>query len=226
MTQNNLQTEPVESGDVSVAMLHPRVLELLASRICHDLVSPVGAVNNGIELMREMDAAMADDALDLIESSIGQAAARLKLFRLAYGAAGSETLVGFQDIESTFEGWVGASRTTVNWNGRTDFSDMPKGFAKALLNVLVLAEECNPGESRLDVYIDEDGIGASVHALGKRPALHAGMEECLKMDFPVDSIDARLVHAYVTGAFLKHFGLTLTHRAISETELSFRIEAV
>lgn len=226
MTQNNLQTEAVESGDMSAAMLHPRVLELLASRICHDLVSPVGAVNNGIELMREMDAAMADDALDLIESSIGQAAARLKLFRLAYGAAGSETLVGFQDIKSTFEGWVGASRTTVNWNGRTDFSDMPKGFAKALLNVLVLAEECNPGESRLDVYIDEDGIGASVHALGKRPALHAGMDDCLKMDFPVDSIDARLVHAYVTGAFLKHFGLTLTHRAISETELSFRIEAV
>lgn len=224
MTQSNLQTDIQTSGDMSAAMLHPRVLELLASRICHDLVSPVGAVNNGIELMREMDADMADDALDLIESSIGQAAARLKLFRLAYGAAGSETLVGFQDIKATFEGWVGASRTTVNWNGRTDFSDMPKGFAKALLNVLVLAEECNPGESRLDVYIDEDESAASVHAFGKRPALHTGMDECLKMDFAVDSIDARLVHAYVTGAFLKHFGLTLSLRQISETELSFRIE--
>lgn len=226
MTQNNLQTETRETGDMSAAMLHPRVLELMASRICHDLVSPVGAVNNGIELMREMNADMADDALDLIESSIGQASARLKLFRLAYGAAGSEKLVGFQDIKTTFEGWVSASRTSINWNGRTDFSDMPKGFGKVLLNVLVLAEECNPGDSRLDVYIDENEIAASVHALGKRPALHAGMEDCLKMDFPVDSIDARLLHAYVTGAFLKHFGLSLTHRAISETELSFRIEAV
>jgi|TARA_R110002124_G_scaffold108785_3_gene261459 histidine phosphotransferase ChpT len=225
MTQSNLQTDIQVSGDVSAAMLHPRVLELLASRICHDLVSPVGAVNNGIELMREMDADMADDALDLIESSIGQAAARLKLFRLAYGAAGSEALAGFQDVKATFEGWVSASRTSVNWNGRTDFSDMPKGFAKVLLNVLVLAEECNPGDSRLDVYIDEDAVAASVHALGKRPALHAGMEECLKMDFAVDSIDARLVHAYVTGAFMKHFGMTLSLRQISETELSFRIEA-
>jgi len=224
MTQNNLKTNTLEGEETSAAMLHPRVLELLASRICHDLVSPVGAVNNGIELMREMNADMADDALDLIESSIGQAAARLKLFRLAYGAAGSETLAGFQDIKTTFEGWVSASRTNVNWNGRTDFSDMPKGFAKVLLNVLVLAEECNPGESRLDVYIDEDEIAASVHAFGKRPALHAGMDECLKMDFAVGSVDARLVHAYVTGVFLKHFGLTLTHRPISETELSFRIE--
>ena len=128
MTQSNLQTDIQVSGDVSAAMLHPRVLELLASRICHDLVSPVGAVNNGIELMREMDADMADDALDLIESSIGQAAARLKLFRLAYGAAGSEALAGFQDVKATFEGWVSASRTSVNWNGRTDFSDMPKGY--------------------------------------------------------------------------------------------------
>ena len=127
MTQNNLQTETRESGDISAAMLHPRVLELMASRICHDLVSPVGAVNNGIELMREMNADMADDALDLIESSIGQASARLKLFRLAYGAAGSEKLVGFQDIKTTFEGWVSASRTSVNWNGRTI---CPKALAR------------------------------------------------------------------------------------------------
>ena len=45
------------------------------------------------------------------------------------------------------------------------------------------------------------------------------------MDFAVDSIDARLVHAYVTGAFMKHFGMTLSLRQISETKLSFRIEA-
>ena len=205
--------------------LHPRVLELLSSRICHDLVSPVGAVNNGIELMREMGTDMADDALDLIESSVGQAAARLKLFRLAYGAAGSEKQVSFQDLQQAFEGWISAGRNNVEWASHVDLFDAPKGLGKVVLNLLVLAEECNPGDGTITVTPEDDGSAFHIHIQGKRPSFHEGMEACLAMSFPVEELDPRLVHAYVTGGFIQYFNLDLTHEQISETEMSFHVKA-
>ncbi|TVQ84688.1 MAG: hypothetical protein EA357_02550 [Micavibrio sp.] len=220
----NADLKITETEAETTVLLHPRVMELLASRMCHDLVSPVGAVNNGIELMRDLGPDMAADALDLIESSIGQAAVRLKLFRLAYGVAGSEKQVGFEDIKTAFADWAAHGRTTVNWGGGIDFAETPKGFGKVLLNLLVLAEECNPGESNLDIDPGEDNASAVIHLRGKRPGLHKGMAECLTGDYPVEELDPRLVHAYVTGVILKYFGFTLTHRQISETELYFRVE--
>lgn len=205
--------------------LHPRVLELLASRMCHDLVSPVGAVNNGIELMREMGADVADDALDLIESSVGQASARLKLFRLAYGAAGSEKQVSFKDLQAAFEGWISAGRNNVVWEAHVDLSDAPKGVGKVLLNLLVLADECNPGDGTITVMPENDGASFFLKIEGKRPHLHEGMSECLEMDFPVENLDPRLVHAYATGAFLKYFNLSLTHENVSDTEMHFKFQA-
>ncbi|MSP89576.1 MAG: hypothetical protein EXQ92_12320 [Alphaproteobacteria bacterium] len=66
-----------------------RVLELLMSRVCHDLISPVGAVVNGVELIEDGGADMTDDAMALIAKSARQASRRLQFFRMAYGAAGS-----------------------------------------------------------------------------------------------------------------------------------------
>ena len=68
------------------------VIELLASRICHDLVSPVGAINNGVEFMEEMgdDAEQRKEALGLISHSASQASAKLMAFRIAYGSGGRE----------------------------------------------------------------------------------------------------------------------------------------
>ena len=81
-----------------------RVTELLASRLCHDLVGPIGAVNNGIELMTDVEFGPSDDALQLAGNSARQAASILQFYRLAYGMAGERDRVparGVRALRST-----------------------------------------------------------------------------------------------------------------------------
>jgi histidine phosphotransferase ChpT len=192
-------------------VFHPRVVELIASRICHDLVSPVGAVSNGVELMEELGEDAGDEAVKLIASSARQAGIRLKAFRLSYGAAGTDKNVGFNEIRDVFTDLISAGRVQVEFAPALSsaFSMPPRGFLKCLLNLLVLAEECNHGEGRITVSLAESGQGILVAVTGKNPGFRDGMEDALKGDTGADDLDPRSVHAYVTGRFAAHFGLRL-----------------
>src|SRR3546814_20842043 len=95
-------------GEARVAtQIDLRILELVCSRLCHDLVGPVGAVNNGIELLEEFDPSMADDVLPLLRNSARQAWRRLDCFRLAFGAAGGRDAWPLGELGSTEERRVG-----------------------------------------------------------------------------------------------------------------------
>ena len=76
-----------------------RVLELLSSKICHDLVSPVSAINNGVELIDDIGGSVVDEAMKLIGDSAALASRRLRLFRMAYGRAGSDENLGIKDVK-------------------------------------------------------------------------------------------------------------------------------
>lgn len=193
-------------------MLHPRVLELMASRICHDLVSPVGAVNNGVELMQELGADAGDEAVKLIETSATQASARLKCFRLAYGAAGSDQNIGFREVKDAFDGWARGGRLRVEYapDIGVKFSMPPRGFYKCLLNILILAEECNRGDSDITVTADAGILRISVFG---NAVFRDGMEVALKGEVAPENLDARAVHAYITGKFAEYFGLKMSAQA-------------
>src|SRR5438445_7741277 len=96
-----------------------RVLELVCSRICHDLVSPVGAVNNGVELIREMaddeapSSGLESEALALIAHSAEQGSRRLRVLRLAYGAAGADA--PWEELRSALTQFFMGSRITLIW---------------------------------------------------------------------------------------------------------------
>src|SRR5690606_26478214 len=81
-----------------------RVLELLSSRLCHDLISPIGAVNNGLELLEDEGSDMGDDALKLSIKSARRAADLLQAFRVALGAAGNQASVRLADARSLAAG--------------------------------------------------------------------------------------------------------------------------
>jgi histidine phosphotransferase ChpT len=198
--------------------LHPRVLELVASRICHDLVSPVGAVNNGVELMQELGPDAGDEALKLITDSAHNASIRLKAFRLSYGAAGTDKNVGFKDIRDAFGDLMKSSRIQVEFEQDlgVKFSMPPRGFFKVMLNLLVLAEECNHGEGKIHVGAVEGNTGMKVLVTGKNPNFREGAELALKGETLPDDLDARSVHAYVTGRFAAYFDLKLDWKANAE----------
>ena len=195
--------------------LHPRVLELIASRICHDLVSPVGAVNNGVELMQELGAEAGKEAVSLIASSAQQASFRLKAFRLSYGAAGTDKNIGFKEIKEAFVDLISAGRVQSEFEPDlgVKFSMPPRGFFKCLLNLLILAEECNHGEGKISVSALEGNKGMRVLVTGKNPGFRDGAESALSGETSADDLDPRSVHAYITGKFAAHFGLKLEWQA-------------
>lgn len=196
-------------------LLSPRVMELIASRICHDLVSPVGAVSNGVELMQELGEDAGDEAVKLIADSAHQASIRLKAFRLSYGAAGTDKNIGFKDIREAFTDLLKAGRVQAEFEPDlgVKFSMPPRGFFKVLLNLLVMAEECNHGEGKIAVSAAPGNKGIKILVTGKNPGFREGAEAALRGETHADDLDPRSVHAYVTGKFAALFGFKLSWAA-------------
>jgi len=188
-----------------------RVVELLCSRLCHELVSPVGAINNGVELIEEMGADMADEAIGLIAHSADQASRRLRLLRLAYGAAGGDSSSLAEGAQAA-EGYFAGSKIKLEWlPGRPtgqpqQAGHLRQGIGKVLLNLVILAEEALAYGGRIVVEPDRDGRSL-VAAVGRSAGLKVESAQALAGDVAIESLTPRTVHAYVTGRFAGHIDL-------------------
>src|ERR1700722_8889487 len=112
-----------------------RVMELLASKICHDLFSPVSAINNGVELIEDIGGSVVDEAMKLIGDSAAHASRRLRLFRMAYGRAGSDESLAIKDVKQVAEQYLSGGKVMLNW---PDDQPVPALVAqKGLMKVLV-----------------------------------------------------------------------------------------
>lgn len=131
---------------------------LLCSRLCHDLLSPVGALNNGLELLAdETDPAMRQRCMELLAESARTSANKLKFFRLAFGAAGGfGDRIDPREARAAIDGLVAdAKRTTLGWLVEAD--TLPKPAVKALLNLALIANEALVRGGTLDVGAEENG---------------------------------------------------------------------
>jgi histidine phosphotransferase ChpT len=138
---------PIEALDLAA---------LLCSRVCHDLISPVGAIVNGLEVLaEEKDEETKTFALDLIKRSAGTASAKLQFCRLAFGAAGSAgAQIDLGDAETISRGFFEDDKTKLAWNLPRVL--LPKNRVKLLLNLLLIAGQTIPRGGRLTV----ESIGA------------------------------------------------------------------
>jgi histidine phosphotransferase ChpT len=125
---------------------------LLCSRLCHDLLSPVGALNNGIELLAdEHDPEMRARCLELLAESARASANKLKFFRLAFGAAGGfGDAVDTREARSAIEGLFGQDRR-IQLGWMVSDPAMPKGAMKILLNLALIAGDALVRGGRLDI---------------------------------------------------------------------------
>jgi histidine phosphotransferase ChpT len=123
------------------------LLALLGSRICHDLVSPLGAIGNGVELlaMSGLDAA---PELALITESVGNANARIRFFRVAFGATGTETRLGAPEIRSILGDLARGGRIRVDW---AIDADVPRAEAKLAFLLVLCLESARPFGGRIAV---------------------------------------------------------------------------
>ncbi|HEY8963267.1 MAG TPA: histidine phosphotransferase family protein [Alphaproteobacteria bacterium] len=194
----------------SEVQLPVRVVELLCSRICHDLVSPVAAISNGVELLGEMGAEGLEDALGLLGHSARQSSVRLQLFRLSYGAGGSEALVSGKMIYEAFLNFIESDKVKLEWDLLNDVpdEDLNPGFFKVLINTMIFARECVIRNGVISVK--KDGQSMIVTATGDTVTVREGMAEALNLQLAVTDLSPKTVHAYVTGTFAKHFNCPLT----------------
>lgn len=186
-----------------------RASEILISKICHDLVSPVGAVNNGIEFLSEMGAEGLQDGLGLIQHSARQSSVRLQLFRMCYGAGGSDAKVTGKTIYETFMHYVEGTKCAMEWdlmNAMPDH-DLQAGYLKTLLNLMVFAQESMPKGGVVTVTMD----GETMVVTGKGEVIKPkdGSIEAFNNDLPVEDLTPKAIHGFITRAYADLFGFTV-----------------
>ena len=191
-----------------------RVMELLASRLCHDLVGPVGAVNNGLELLEDDFEAMGPEALKLAAESGARAARALQYFRFAYGMAGSRLGGQLEELRELAGNYFAGQKVQLAWPAQVPAGELPEDLGKLLLNMLLLGAECLPMGGGLALEI-EGGEGAGklavkVTASGDRAGLREETRPALAPGAAVDDLTPRNVQGYFTCKVAERLGGGLT----------------
>jgi histidine phosphotransferase ChpT len=192
-----------------------RVLELLASKLCHDLVSPVSAINNGVELIEDIGGSVVDEAMKLIGNSAAHASRRLRLFRMAYGKAGSENSLGVQDVKQIAEQYMAGGKVTLNWADKQPEESLAaqKGYLKTVLNLIILAEEVLPygGVVSLKSVTEGMAAGCRFEIVGRSAQLSPQHQVAIDGTVDIDDLTPRTIQAYITGKFASQFNLKLKY---------------
>lgn len=212
MSANPVPSSPAAVSEETVYLT--TILELLSSRICHDLVSPVGAVNNGIEFMEDAgdDKESITQATELISHSAQSAAARLQVFRIAYGAGGRDGNIKPEDIQKAFGSLIRSDgKVRQSWDpfGPLGIEGKTKGFCKILMGALVLAQECLPKGGT--VFVDP-GKGAEtlIKAEGPDAVVRENVEAALERKVDAETLDPRLVHPFTVGLIAETYGFKIS----------------
>ena len=182
---------------------------LLCSRLCHDLLSPVGALNNGIELLAdEHDPEMRARCLDLLGESARASANKLKFFRLAFGAAGGfADQVDTREARVAIEGLFGADgRIQLGW--MVDEPAMSKAALKVLLNLVLIAGDSLVRGGRLDVGAERHngGVDIVVRAEGSRIVLDPELVKVLRGESGEEEIAPRAAAAWLVHSLVGEAG--------------------
>ena len=201
------------------------IMELLTSKICHDLISPIGAINNGMELIEELGMDAGEEALELIGYSAAQSSAKLQAYRMAYGAGGGDSSIKPEDVHKSIEAIVGAEKKiTQEWDPYAPIGpdERPEGFAKVLTCALLLCMDCLPKGGTLSVSVTENG-SILVTAAGTDCSTRNDMESCLNLSFEKSKLEPKHIHAYVTGLIAKHYDHDIQPYGEAENTVSFAI---
>jgi histidine phosphotransferase ChpT len=199
------------SGQVTLEALD--LAALLCSRVCHDLISPTGAIVNGLEVLEEKDSDEETKtfALDLIKKSAKTASGRLQFCRLAFGAAGSSAAqIDLGDAEGTARGFLDDDKTKLAWNLPRVL--LSKNRVKLLLNLLIIASQTIPrgGMLTVDPIGEGDSMGFRITAAGLNARIPQALTSLLEGRSESGTVDAHAIQPFYTGLLAKACGLTVT----------------
>jgi histidine phosphotransferase ChpT len=191
---------------------------LLCSRVCHDVISPVGAIINGLEVLdEEPNEEMRAVAMELIKKSAISASARLQFCRLAFGAAGSfGALIDTGDAEKVARDIFANGRTVLQWSGGRRMAS--RNSVKLLLNLCLIAANAVPrgGVMAVDISGEDDAMMIRVEAKGANARLSHSAADFLTNTLPKEAIDGHSIQLYFTTLLARECQATLNVSTSSE----------
>jgi histidine phosphotransferase ChpT len=164
----------------------PRLLELICARLCHDLVGPISAIGNGVELVTEFGEDMRGEALALIAQSASEAARRLQFFRVAFGsAAGSDGhSVPLREVRARAVALPLGGRVTVDWPETAGAgSELSRPTLKVLLSLFLIAVDATAGNGTVHLQFGPGGAFDMI-AEGAKAALDPDVARALAGGLP------------------------------------------
>lgn len=178
-----------------------RVTELLAARLCHELIGPIAAINNGIEVLADDDADFAREAVTLVGGSARQAGGRLQFYRFAYGFGRSGGISGPPPHElaaAIFD------ETRFACDYRATARALPLDQQKLACNLLLVGAEALPRGGSL--VVEAGASGPEIDASGAGVMLPEETKAALDLTTPLEALTSRSVHAYFTGLLARELG--------------------
>ena len=191
----------------------PDLAALLGSRICHDLISPIGAIGNGVELLM-MDGSTRGPEIALISESVANANARIRFFRIAFGAASADQRIGRAEVTSILSDLTRSGRLVIDWQSPPD---LPRPAAKLAFLLIQCLESALAFGGRITVVAGATGWTLTGQA--PRMKVDADLWRLLSNRNAPPAITAAQVHFALVPEALRRHQRALTI-AITETEIS------
>ena len=192
-----------------------RLAELLASRLCHDLVGPISAISNGMELLEEGMEELDEEAKRLVGDSAEQASSALQFFRIAFGF-GATPMDDPGQLRRLLEPFLANRKASLDWADPLEAVALPAGWGKLLLNLAALSLDALPMGGRIEISAQPLAGAAQLRclAVGRDAELRADVAAGLDPDATVDRLTPRSVQAYFTA----QVALALGGRLVAEQE--------
>ena len=202
------------------------VLELTCSRLCHDLISPIGAVNNGLELLEdEQDPELVAEARALAARSARRASILLQAYRCALGNAGNQASFGFGEAVKLARDFLDGGKVSLSGVPAISPSDLPAGWAKVLLIGVILMSETLARGGDLALSVAGEGVDARFTLVAEGPQIVFADDYKILLagDGNAAALDARNVLAYLTGALATRLGRTIEMAQAGAGRLEFHL---
>lgn len=194
-------------------MENTKLTALVASRICHDMVEPMSAIIQGLEMIKSADGKGLDpDALSLLDNGVGKAWAKLEFFRFAMAGAIAEGDSTLEEGRAVAEKLYGALKPELAWSAPP--VAMPRPAVRVIVNLLLIANECLPRGGKVEITAAKAGDRGEVRiiASGPRAKMRDTTAAALSGDAPEDGISGQTIQPTLTGLLARQGGVELLAR--------------
>ncbi|MEZ5834003.1 MAG: histidine phosphotransferase family protein [Dongiaceae bacterium] len=194
--------------------IHLRALELACSKLCHDVISPIGAVNNGLELLEEEDdAALKEEATSLAQRSAKRASILLQVYRSAFGNAGNQQTFGPREAVALAQEFLQSGKSQLTTGDLPESASIPAGYGKLALNLIILGADALPRGGTIHVQVRSPQLGKGAIELdcaGQQIAWSDEFNRAVSRSLQAEELTAHNILPYVSAAFAQRLGLTLS----------------